>query len=59
MPRRGQRSGFRFAIANNAGDDEMGIVEHRAERQLAPNFTHKFCGTAEKGDGHRGGHVSA
>ena len=32
MPRRGQRSGFRLAIADDAGDDEIGIVEHRAER---------------------------
>ena len=32
MPRRGQRSGFRLAIADDAGDDEIGIVEHRPER---------------------------
>ena len=32
MPRRGQRSGFRLAIADHAGDDEIGIVEHRPER---------------------------
>src|SRR5450759_2042073 len=32
MPRRGQRSGFRLAIADDAGDNEIGIVEHRPER---------------------------
>ncbi len=32
MPRRGQRPGFRLAIADDAGDDEIGIVEHRPER---------------------------
>src|ERR1700730_3188169 len=32
MPRAGQGSGFRLAIADDAGDDEIGIVEHRAER---------------------------
>src|ERR1035437_8519400 len=32
MPRRCQRSGFRLAIADDAGDDEIGIVEHRPER---------------------------
>src|ERR1035438_3715724 len=32
MPRRGQRSGFRLAIADDASDDEIGIVEHRPER---------------------------
>ena len=32
MPRRGQRSGLRLAVADDAGDDEIGIVEHRAER---------------------------
>ena len=32
MPRGGQRSGFRFAIADHTGDDEIGIVEHRPER---------------------------
>ena len=32
MPRRGQRSGFRLAVADDAGDDEIGIVEHRPER---------------------------
>ena len=31
MPRRGEGSGFRFAIANNAGHDETRIVEHRPE----------------------------
>src|SRR5271157_4543833 len=32
MPRRGQWSGLRLAIADDAGDDETGIVEHRPER---------------------------
>ncbi len=32
MPRRGQWSGFRLAIADDAGDHEIGIVEHRPER---------------------------
>jgi hypothetical protein len=32
MPCGGQRSGFRLAIADDAGDDEIGVVEHRAER---------------------------
>jgi hypothetical protein len=32
MPRRGQRSGFRFAIADDAGDDQVGSVKHRPER---------------------------
>src|SRR5208283_32754 len=32
MPGRGQRPGFRLAIAHDAGDDETGIVEHRPER---------------------------
>src|SRR6185437_16718186 len=32
MPRRGQRSGLRFAVADDAGDDQVGIVEHRPER---------------------------
>src|SRR5438552_655122 len=31
MPRGGQRSGFRLAIADDAGDGEIGIVEHRSE----------------------------
>ena len=31
MPRGGQRSGFRLAIADDAGGDEIGIVEHRSE----------------------------
>ena len=31
MPRRGQRSGLRLAIADDAGDDEIGIIEHRPE----------------------------
>jgi hypothetical protein len=26
MPRRGKRSGFRLAIADNAGGDEIGVV---------------------------------
>jgi hypothetical protein len=29
MSRRGQRSGFRLAVANDAGDDEIWIVKHR------------------------------
>ncbi len=32
MPRRGQRCGLRLAIADDAGDDEIGIVEHSPER---------------------------
>src|ERR1035437_1574121 len=32
MPGRGQRSGFRLAIADDAGDDEIRIVEHRPKR---------------------------
>ena len=32
MPRRRERTGFRFAIAHHAGDDEIGVVEHGAER---------------------------
>ena len=32
MPCRGERTGLRFAVADDAGDDEIGIVEHRAER---------------------------
>src|SRR5438552_9532546 len=32
MPRSGERSGFRLAIADDAGDDEIGIIEHRPER---------------------------
>src|SRR5205823_5040020 len=32
MPRSGERPGFRLAIADNAGDDEIGIIEHRPER---------------------------
>ena len=32
MPCGGQRPGLRLAIADDAGDDELGIVEHRPER---------------------------
>src|ERR1700693_1830985 len=32
MPRRGQRAGFRLAIADDAGDEETGIIEDRPER---------------------------
>ena len=32
VPRRGQRPGFGLAIANDTGDDEVGIVEHGPER---------------------------
>src|SRR5271157_4865202 len=32
MPRRGQWSGFRFAIAHHAGHYEIRVVEHRSER---------------------------
>ena len=32
MPCRGQRSGFRLAIADYASDDKIGIIEHRPER---------------------------
>ena len=31
MPGRGQRSGLRLAIADHAGDDEPGVVEHRTK----------------------------
>ena len=31
MPRRGQWPGFRFTITHDAGDDEIGIIKHRAE----------------------------
>ncbi len=30
MPARGQRAGFRLAVADDAGDDQVGIVERRA-----------------------------
>ena len=29
MSRRGQRAGFCLAVADDAGNDEIGIVEHR------------------------------
>jgi hypothetical protein len=32
VPGGGERPGFRLAIANHTGDDEIGIVEHRTER---------------------------
>ena len=32
MPGGGQRAGLGLAVANHAGDDQAGIVEHRAER---------------------------
>ena len=32
MPRRSQWSGFRLTVADDAGNDEIGIVEHRTER---------------------------
>src|ERR1019366_252442 len=32
MPRRGERSGFRLAVADHARDDETGIVERRPKR---------------------------
>src|SRR4030042_927658 len=32
MPRRGQRPGFRLAVADDAGDYEIGIIEDRTER---------------------------
>jgi len=35
MPGRGQRAGLGFAIAHDAGDDETGIVEHRADEWLS------------------------
>ena len=31
MPGRGQRSGFGLTIADDAGNDELRIVEHRSE----------------------------
>src|SRR5262249_52483985 len=30
MPARRQRSGFRFAVADDAGNDQIGIVERRS-----------------------------
>ncbi len=40
MPRGGERPGFRLAVADDAGDDEIGVVEHGAERmaQRIPEF---------------------
>ena len=32
MPARGQRPGFGLAVADDAGDDQIGIVERRAVR---------------------------
>jgi hypothetical protein len=32
MPRGGERSGLRFAVADYARDDQFGIVERRAVR---------------------------
>src|ERR1700690_1536043 len=32
MPRRGQRSGFRLAIADDTGDEKIGIIEHCPKR---------------------------
>ncbi len=32
MPTRGKRSGLGFTVADNARDDEIGIVERSAER---------------------------
>ncbi len=32
MPGRGQRAGFRLAVADHTGDHEIWIVQHRAER---------------------------
>ncbi len=32
MPRGGQRPGLRLAVSDDAGDDEIGVVEHGAER---------------------------
>ena len=32
VPARGQGAGLRFAIAHNAGDDQVGIVKRRAKR---------------------------
>ena len=31
VPAGGERAGFRFAIAHDAGDEQVGIVERRAE----------------------------
>jgi len=31
MPRRRERAGLRFAIADHASDDEIRVVEHGAE----------------------------
>ena len=42
MPARGQRAGLGLAVADDAGDDQVGVVEHRAKgmaqavAQLAP-----------------------
>jgi hypothetical protein len=30
MPRRGQRTGFRFPVADHSGHDQIGIVERRS-----------------------------
>jgi hypothetical protein len=32
VPAGGQRTGFGFAVADDAGDDQVGIVEGRTER---------------------------
>ena len=40
MPGRRQRPGFRFAVADHASNDQIRIIEHRAERmaQRIPQF---------------------
>jgi hypothetical protein len=35
LPRGRQRAGFRFTVADNAGDDQIGIVERRTESVLS------------------------
>ena len=32
VPARGERAGLRFAIADDTGNEQIGIVEGRAER---------------------------
>src|ERR1035441_10903909 len=48
MPRRGQWSGFRLPIADDAGHDEIGIVEHCPER-MAERIT-QFAAFVDRAD---------
>ncbi len=47
MPACRERAGFRFAIADHAGDDEIGIIESRAVgvQQRVSQFTAFIDGT--------------